>query len=151
MYRPNVLLNAVFLSDNILQTGPRPTNVVLLLQHLGHCLRLKLGLTPMQAILRELRRRRVDAESLHTLEVFAATGTMHTVDYADRVATVEAWEVNPACEAELRRNLPTATIKIVDTFEQAAVTETTYDFIVVDNPTSTWQTDGMQYCEHFEA
>src|SRR5262245_12178355 len=103
----------------------------------------------MQGLLRELRRRGVDTASLHALEVFAATGRMHTVDYADRVATVEAWEVNSACEDELRRNLPRATIKIVDTFQHASVTGTIYDFIVVDNPTSTFgPSDGMQYCEH---
>ncbi len=105
---------------------------------------LKLG--PMHQILRELRRRGVEVEKLHALEVFGGTGEFHTSNYFPYVASLEAWEVRAELEAILKRNLPGAQIRIVDSYEEVKHHEKRFDFIVVDNPT------GFErgHCEHFD-
>jgi hypothetical protein len=101
----------------------------------------------MRRLLRGLRARGVQLEQLDALELFAYTGELHTADYASRVRTLEAWELDAGHEAALRRNLPGATVRIVDSYEEVARTNKHFGFVVVDNPMSVF---GEGHCEHFD-
>jgi hypothetical protein len=109
--------------------------------------RRTLRLSPMQRLLRKLRKEGVRLSELKALEVFAATGERHVLDYVGRVKSLEVWEIDASCDAALRSNLPGAEIKITDSFAEAARTEHRYGFVVVDNPTGTY---GGGRCEHFD-
>lgn len=104
-------------------------------------LRRQLRISPMCRLVREIQRRGIDMGELDALEMFAYTGKLQTMDYASQVSSLEAWEINPANEAALKRNLPHAKIKIVDSFKEIKETESKYNFIVIDSPGS---------AEHFE-
>ena len=108
--------------------------------------RRSLGLSPMQKVLRKLRARGINLRSLRALEVFGGSGEFHTVDYADKVSSLEVWEIDPQLEKSLRRNLPKATIRIVDSHAELKRTQARFDFVIVDNPMSIY--DG--HCEHFD-
>jgi hypothetical protein len=116
-------------------------------KHLLKDVRRLVGLSPMQRLLRRLRRHGIEPDHLRALELFGYTGELHTRDYANSVASLEVWEIDQACEEALRRNLPTAEIKITDSFAELRRSTGTYDFVVVDNPTALW---GGGHCEHFD-
>lgn len=82
------------------------------------------------------------------LELFAREGNWHTTDYARYMNSVEAWEIDPAYEANLRKNLPSAKIKITDTFKEISLVQEKFDFVVSDNSMSLYGNND-QYCEHF--
>jgi hypothetical protein len=100
----------------------------------------------MQQVLRELEKRGVAIGSLKAIELFGGCGKRHTVDYANRIARLEVWEIEPSCEEVLRKKIPQATIHITDTYQQIRKTSERFDLIVVDNPMSIY--DG--HCEHFD-
>jgi hypothetical protein len=108
--------------------------------------RRSLGLSPMQKVLRRLRARGIDLGSLHALELFGGSGGFHTLDYSDKVANLEVWEIDPQLEDSLRRNLPKATIRIVNCYDEIKSTPQRFDLVIVDNPMSIY--DG--HCEHFD-
>jgi hypothetical protein len=108
--------------------------------------RRALGFSPMQRVLRELRRRGVDVGSLNAIELFGGCAKRHTLDYAGRVAHLEVWEIDPTCEPALHRTIPSAAIRIVDTYEEIRKTSERFDLIVVDNPMSIYG----GHCEHFD-
>jgi hypothetical protein len=103
-------------------------------------------LTPMGRILREIGKRGVDASQLRVLEVFANSGDSHVKDYASRVSALEMWEIEPRYETMLKRNFPSAQVKIVDSYEEIKKTPNKYELIVVDNGTSICD----NHCEHFD-
>jgi hypothetical protein len=105
-----------------------------------------LALSPTQKVLRGLRARGIDLSSLRALELFGGRGVYHTLDYASRVSSLEVWEIDPRLESDLRRNLPRATVRIVDCHEEIKRTPGRFDLIVVDNPMSTYE----GHCEHFD-
>lgn len=100
----------------------------------------------MQRVLRGLEAHGVDLASLRALEVFGGNGTFHTKDFGCRVASLQVWENDPGLEATLKRNLPGATVRIVDSFSEIRQTDERFDLIVVDNPMSTYN----GHCEHFD-
>lgn len=112
-------------------------------------LRRIVRLSPMQSVMRELRRRGVRLQDLDALEMFGGDGTRHTLDYCNLVRTMEAWELDSDAAAGLKRNLPTATVLNVNSFDQVQATDRTYDLIVADPPTSLFGPD-QRYCEHFD-
>ncbi len=101
----------------------------------------------MHRVFRKLRARNVPVERLCAVEIFGKTGTSHTVDYVSRVRSLEVWEIDPAFESDLKRNLPRATVRITDSFEELKRSSSRFDLIVLDNPSSTF---GAR-CEHFDA
>lgn len=109
-------------------------------------MRRALSLSPMQKVLRGLRRRGVAFDTLNAIELFGGCGKRHTLDYAGQIAHLEIWEIDPTCEPTLRRNIPDATVRIVDSYEEIRRTADHFDLIVVDNPASEF--DG--HFEHFE-
>ena len=100
----------------------------------------------MQRVLRKLESRGINLASLHALEVFGGNGTFHTIDFASRVASLQVWEADPKLQATLERNLPRATVRIVDSFSEIRRIREQFDLIVVDNPMSTFN----GHCEHFD-
>lgn len=116
---------------------------------IARLIRRALKITPMQRVLRKVEVRGVRPSELEALDIFGGTGAMHTVDYASRVASLEVWELNPAYEAALRRNLPRAEIKITDSFQELKQTSKKYSLIVADNPIGIFGPRD-EYCEHFD-
>lgn len=100
---------------------------------------------PMLRLLRELGERGVDVSTLDALEIFGRDGLDHTTTYADRVRTLEVWEINENHHPQLRINLPKASIRIVDSYEEITRTPKRFDFIVIDNAIGTY---GL-HCDHF--
>jgi hypothetical protein len=92
-----------------------------------------LRLSPMCAVIREVRRRGVAVEQCDALECFAFTGAMHTLDYARVVRNLEVWEINAAHESRLRKHFPGAQVRITDTYDELARSTRRFDMIVVDN------------------
>jgi hypothetical protein len=122
------------------------TGTALSPRDLLRAMRRALGLSPMQRVLRELQQRGVNIPSLNAIEVFGGCAKRHTLDYASRVAHLEAWEIDPTCETALRKNISNATIRIVDSYQQIRQTSEHFDLIVVDNPASEYD----RHFEHFE-
>ena len=108
--------------------------------------RRKLKFNQMFAITRELKSRSVDLGVLYALEMFGGTGELHTIDYASQVAGLEVWEIDPALGPKLHKNLPNATVKIVDSYMEVGLTENKFDLVVADPPFSMFN----EYCEHFD-
>ena len=84
----------------------------------ARALRRTLGLSPMQAVIREISRRGVNVRQARALECFAFDGHMHTIDYARKVRTLEVWEINRVHEPGLRQTFPQATVRIVDSYKE---------------------------------
>ena len=94
----------------------------------------RLGLLPIQRILAEGSRRGASVEQFRALEVFGCTGERLTKHCAPPVRSVEVWEIDPSLEPALRRNVPTATARITDSFAEIKTTPSRFDLVVVDNP-----------------
>jgi hypothetical protein len=107
---------------------------------------------PMRRVCARLKSVGVDLASLDALEFFAREGDWQTMAYADEVRSLEAWEINPACEPALKRNLPRATIRIGDSYSLATQLPFSKRFglVVLDNPQCVFGPDGI-HCEHFDA
>src|SRR5208337_1609268 len=102
----------------------------------------RLKLTPMKKVVGELIKRGEILGEMSALELFGYTGEYVVKDYAWLVKSLEVWEIDPACEKKLKKNLPGAKIVITDTYKQIKKTMKKYDLIVAD---------ANIYCgEHFE-
>lgn len=106
----------------------------------------RVGLGPTHAVIRELTRRGVPLGTLQALEVFGGRGVCHTNVLARRVARLEAWEHDPACEADLRRNVPSADVRITDSYREIRDTSGRYDLVSIDNAELMFG----PHCEHFD-
>ena len=87
----------------------------------------------------------------HAVEVFARQGDWHTLDYYRKVASLEAWEIDGSHLPSLKRNLPTAVVKQVDSVHHIRLVENadSSDLVVIDNPQNTFG-ENDEYCEHFD-
>lgn len=101
---------------------------------------------PMLRLLDELRRRGVRVEDLDALEIFGRDGLDHTTTYGGDVRSLEVWEIDEDRRAELEKNLPGASIKIVDSYEEIARTPNRFDLVVVDNAMGLYG----GHCDHFD-
>jgi hypothetical protein len=100
----------------------------------------------MLRLLRELKRRGVALGELRTLEVFGRDGLDHTTTYAREVKSLEVWEINPKWHSDLVKNLPGASIRIVDSYEELGRSESKFELIVVDNAIGNLGA----HCDHFD-
>lgn len=106
----------------------------------------------------KLEQQGIKFENLDTLEMFARDGTWNTIVFADKVKSLEVWEIDPKWENELKKNLPNAKIRIVDsikTIQSIRNTVHNFNLILIDNPMNTYgpklhEFDPDPYCEHFE-
>ena len=101
---------------------------------------------PMLRLLEELKRRGVDLGGLRTLEIFGRDGLDHTTTYAREVKSLEVWEISPKWHSDLVKNLPDASIRIVDSYEELGRSKSKFEFIVVDNAIG----DLGAHCDHFD-
>lgn len=104
----------------------------------------------MERICARLKSQGVDMRDFKALDYFAREGDWQTAVYANEVGSLEAWEINPDFLPGLKRNLPGATLRIVDSFDYGLNTNDRFDFLVIDNPQAIYGPDD-RYCEHFEA
>ena len=106
----------------------------------------------MKRVCEKLGRHGYNMSDMDALEFFAREGDWQTKEYAGKVKTVEAWEVNPNFENGLKKNLPDAVIRIGNSFELARddMNKGKFDFIIIDNPQCLYGPNN-EYCEHFEA
>lgn len=107
---------------------------------------------PMKRICSKLLKRNINLGAMNALEFYAREGDWQTISYADKVASLHAWEINPECEPALRKNLPKAKIRIGDSYQLAKHMEfrEKFDLVILDNPQVIYG-DKQQYCEHFES
>jgi hypothetical protein len=104
----------------------------------------------------ELEKRNVVLKKLNALEIFARDGTWQTTFYANKVKTLEVWEVDPSWEKNLRKNLPTAKVRILDSIKNIQTYEklSKFNLIMIDNPMNIYgnENENIQnnYCEHFD-
>ena len=98
--------------------------------------------------------KRVDVSKLNALEVFGRAGDWHTTAYANRVKSLQVWEIDKKWKNILKKNLPNAKIKILDSIKIIVenLEPSKFDLIVIDNPMNTWGTkkEPNLYCEHFD-
>lgn len=104
----------------------------------------------MRGICERLKSEGIALDQFTALDFFAREGDWQTVVYAKEVGSIEAWEVNSGFLPGLKRNLPGATIRIVDSYDYGVRTKDRFDLVVLDNPQGTFGQDD-RYCEHFEA
>lgn len=96
-----------------------------------------------------LLERSVPLHRMKVLDFFAREGDWQTSYYAPLVAEIHAWEINPAFEENLRKNLPhSAQIVIGDSHTLSKSTNERFDMVVLDNPLGCYS---KNYCEHFDA
>lgn len=105
----------------------------------------------MKKILEILERKSIDLSKMQALEVFGREGDWQTVVYADKVKSLDVWEIDPIFEKGLRKNLPKANIKIVDSIQEIKKRQhfSKYEFIVIDNAQNCYGPKN-RYCEHFD-
>ena len=104
----------------------------------------------MRRICERLTQEGLDFSKLKGLDFFAREGDWQTVVYASRIGALEAWEINLEFLPALRKNLPGATIRIVNSYDYGRTCPNRYDFVVLDNPQAIFGANA-EYCEHFEA
>jgi phospholipid N-methyltransferase len=107
--------------------------------------------TGMKKVLNELSKRGVDISQVKALELFGGKGNWQTIIYAEKVQSLDVWEIRPDFENSLRKNLPYAKIMIGDSIKwlKSGKDMPKYDFVVVDNPMSVFD-EHQSYCEHFD-
>lgn len=102
---------------------------------------------PMLRVLNEIKRRNVKLKELDALEIFGKDGLEHTRTYSDVVRSLEVWEMNSRWHAQLVRNLPSAVIKITDSYEEIKNSTSKYTFIVIDDPIGLFSSN---HCDNFD-
>ena len=105
----------------------------------------------MRIVCKKLEKKGIVLSNRRALEVFTCKGDWQTTVYANKVKTLEAWEINPKFEEELRKNLPQAKIRIIDSIKELQSNKDfqKHDFVVIDNPMGCYGSN-EQYCEHFD-
>lgn len=105
----------------------------------------------MKQILPILEEKGETLTELRALEMFGRDGSWQTAVFAPRVKSIDIWEVDPIFEADLRQNIPYATIKITDSIKelQNPAHAGQYDFVVADNPQNCYG-EAREYAEHFD-
>ena len=110
----------------------------------------------MDKLITELEKKGIKFQKLHALEVFGRGGDWHTIAYADKVNSLEVWEIDKKWKNELKKNLPHAKIRFLDSIQTIHESDNfaKFNFIVIDNPQNLYgpKSGGLepQYCEHFD-
>ena len=109
----------------------------------------------MKELIEKIESHGIEFSTLNALEMFGRDGTHHTLAYANKVKTLEIWEIDPQYEEALHDNLPNASVKIIDSIKtlKDGTSLSTFDFIVIDSPMSTYGqviNGEFEYCEHFD-
>lgn len=124
----------------------KPINMIETLKQTRRKLLRFFQMRPIHKVIRFLKKNNFLVME-NTLEVFGYKGEYHTLDYLKNTGHLEIWEISQDCEASLKKNLPGATIKITDSYEEIKRTTKLYDTIIIDNHQGIF---GNNKCEHFE-
>ncbi len=96
----------------------------------------------------------IELNKLSTLEMFGRDGTAHVTAYAEKVRSLEVWEIDKKWKADLKNNLPNAEIKIIDSVNQINNGRNLpkFDLVIIDNtiPMFGPEDEPNKYCEHFD-
>lgn len=104
----------------------------------------------------ELERRGIVLEKLNALEMFARDGTWQTTFYANKVKTLEVWEIDPNWEKDLRKNLPKSKVRILDSIKNTQTYEklSKFSLVMIDNPMNVYgdkdENKQNRYGKHFD-
>ena len=110
----------------------------------------------MAELIEKLKQHGIKVEELVALEMFGRGGNWHTKSYADKVKSLEVWEIDEKWKNELQKNLLNAKIKIQDSIRTIRDNDNLerFSFVVIDNPQMLYgPLQGNlepEYCEHFE-
>ena len=77
-----------------------------------------------------------DISKFDVLDCFGGKGIHQTGYLHDKFNSLTIWEINPRCEDALRDNLPNASIKICDAFEEILTVEEKFDLVIMDHSIS---------------
>jgi len=98
----------------------------------------------------------VELEKFSALEMFGRDGTWHTSFFANKVRSIEIWEIDKKWEKKLKNNFPNAKIRILDSIKTIKEEEnlTKFNLLLIDNPMNIFgqnqEESDKNYCEHFE-
>ena len=98
----------------------------------------------------------VDLEKFTALEMFGRGGTWHTSFFANKVRSIEIWEIDKKWGKKLKNNFPNAKIRILDSIKTIKEEEslTKFNLLLIDNPMNIFgqnqEGSDKNYCEHFE-
>lgn len=88
---------------------------------------------PMERVVLGLEKRGVDLSGLDVLEVFGGDGSLHVGDYASKVRSLEAWEINSSLVERFKANFPWASVLRIDSYQFARCLDQDFGMVVVDN------------------
>ena len=107
-------------------------------------------------LISNLNKKGIDLGKFSALEMFGRDGTWHTSVFANKVKSLEIWEINKKWEKNLKNNFPNAKIRIIDSIKTINEEEnlTKFNLLLIDNPMNVFgqnkTENGKNYCEHFE-
>jgi len=107
-------------------------------------------------LISKLAQKGVELEKFNALEMFGRNGTWHTSFFADKVKSIEIWEIDRKWRKKLEKNFPNSKIKILDSIKTIKEEESLekFNLLLIDNPMNIFgqNQEGSEknYCEHFE-
>ena len=103
----------------------------------------------MKLLCHRLKQMGEPLSNYRALEFFARSGDWQTYAYVSEVKNLSAWEIDSNFKIDLKRNLPSAKIRIGDSYKLAheKCYHGAFEFIVFDNPQNVFG----DHCEHFDA
>jgi len=106
---------------------------------------------PIDLIIQKLKSYGFEFVQAHVLDIFAGEGDWQTIYYADKVKSLEAWEINSSYKSGLVKNIPKAKVKITDSVKECDKKKYfgQFDLIMIDNPQNCYGINKI-YAEHFD-
>lgn len=107
-------------------------------------------------LISKLAQKGVELEKFNALEMFGRNGTWHTSFFADKVKSIEIWEIDKKWEQNLNQNFPNSRIKILDSIKTISTNQffSKFDLLLIDNPMNVFgnqrKNGNKLYCEHFD-
>ena len=107
-------------------------------------------------LISKLAQKGVELEKFNALEMFGRNGTWHTSFFADKVKSIEIWEIDKKWRKKLEKNFPNSKIKILDSIKTIKEEESLekFNLLLIDNPMNIFgqnqEGSKKNYCEHFE-
>ena len=107
-------------------------------------------------LISKLAQKGVELEKFNALEMFGRNGTWHTSFFADKVKSIEIWEIDKKWRKKLEKNFPNSKIKILDSIKTIKEEENLkkFNLLLIDNPMNIFgqnqEGSKKNYCEHFE-
>jgi hypothetical protein len=110
-----------------------------------------------QKLILKLEKNNINFKKFNALDIFGRNGKWQTTMFADKVNSLEVWEIDQQWEKELENNLKNAKIRILDSIKNLEKSDKLpkFDLILIDNPMNLFgpidlETKLPRYCEHFE-